>query len=53
MRMLVNKSIFAEPEPGFYAHTPVSLVICAPNMTDLLSHRLILYLNSLLVGYKR
>ncbi|KAL2850454.1 O-methyltransferase-domain-containing protein [Aspergillus pseudodeflectus] len=40
MRMLVNKSIFAEPEPGFYAHTPVSLVICAPNMTDLLSHRL-------------
>ncbi|PYI18774.1 O-methyltransferase family protein [Aspergillus violaceofuscus CBS 115571] len=40
MRMLVNKSIFAEPEPGFYAHTPVSRVIGAPNMTDLLSHRL-------------
>ncbi|GAB1198113.1 hypothetical protein APSETT444_007421 [Aspergillus pseudonomiae] len=40
MRMLVNKSVFAEPEPGYYAHTPASLVICAPNMTDLLSHRL-------------
>ncbi|KAE8378089.1 O-methyltransferase-domain-containing protein [Aspergillus bertholletiae] len=40
MRMLVNKSIFAEPEPGHYAHTPVSLVICRPNMPDLLSHRL-------------
>ncbi|KAB8207566.1 hypothetical protein BDV34DRAFT_211581 [Aspergillus parasiticus] len=40
MRMLVNRSIFAEPEPGYYAHTPVSLVICAPNMPDLLSHRL-------------
>ncbi|PIG81402.1 O-methyltransferase family protein [Aspergillus arachidicola] len=40
MRMLVNKSIFAESEPGYYAHTPVSLVICAPNMPDLLSHRL-------------
>ncbi|KAE8420397.1 hypothetical protein BDV36DRAFT_281500 [Aspergillus pseudocaelatus] len=40
MRMLVNKSIFAESEPGYYAHTPASLVICSPNMPDLLSHRL-------------
>ncbi|KAE8160431.1 hypothetical protein BDV40DRAFT_302245 [Aspergillus tamarii] len=40
MRMLVNKSIYAESEPGYYAHTPASLVICSPNMPDLLSHRL-------------
>lgn len=50
MRMLVSKSIFAEPEPGYYAHTPVSLVICAPNMPDLLSHRYFLHISSLVVG---
>ncbi|KAH8435056.1 uncharacterized protein LDX57_012685 [Aspergillus melleus] len=40
MRVLTNKYIFAEPEPGYYAHTAMSWSMRGPNEYHLLAHRL-------------
>ncbi|KAF9888906.1 hypothetical protein FE257_008276 [Aspergillus nanangensis] len=40
MRVLVNKHVFRQPQPGYYAHTRMSSVLLKPNTHDLLCHRL-------------
>ncbi|KAL4985720.1 hypothetical protein BDW68DRAFT_179487 [Aspergillus falconensis] len=40
MRVLTNKHVFMQPQPGHYAHTRMSMLLLKPKTKDLLSHRL-------------